>query len=100
MDQVQVEVVGPDPFERLSNGRFDMAVLGAPQLARDKDLVARDARVLDALADFRFVAVDPGEVKVPVAVLQRNLDRIGYFARLGLPCACTDGAFVKSATLD
>ena len=63
-------------------------MLGTPKLARDEDLVARDARVPDPFPDFLLVPVDPGEVEVFVSVLQSSLDGVGDFARAGLPSSC------------
>lgn len=90
-ERTQIKVASPDQVKRLFDRGFDIAVLGTPKLARDKDLVARDARVPDPLADFLLVPVDPGEVEVFVSVLQSGLDSAGDFARAGFPSSCLAG---------
>jgi hypothetical protein len=69
VDQVQVEVVEPEPGQRLLEGSLG-AVLAAvldPQLGGDEQLLPRDAAGGDGPADGLLVLVALGGVEVAVA---------------------------------
>jgi hypothetical protein len=76
VDQVQVDVVEAEPLEAL--GQRPRRALGAlavvPQLGRDEDLVARQARGRQPLPHTGLVAVDRGGVDVAVARLECEPD--------------------------
>lgn len=59
MNEVEVKVGCLEKLERLLDGSSNVAVLGAPKLGRDEDLLARNATLLDSLSNFGLVAVDP-----------------------------------------
>ncbi len=87
VNEVQVDIVGSEVGQAVGNGVADALVVRVVQLGGDPDLVARDARGLDALADFLFVAVGGGGVDVAVAGAQSSLDGPGDLIGLGLPCS-------------
>ena len=59
-----------------------VAVVADPDLGLDEHLGAVEARAADAFADLALVAVGRGGVDVPVADLERGLDR-GRWSRSG-----------------
>ena len=73
MDEVEVEVLDPQPLDRLADRRHDgvRAVRVAPELRRDPEVVPlNDAFVegaLERVPDLGLVAVDRGAVEVTVA---------------------------------
>lgn len=109
VDQVEVEVVKLELGEGVVEGLLD--VLGAvgvvPQLGGDEDVLALEAKVLQALVktlcDLLLVLVDLGQVKVAVARLQGLVDAHRDLAGLGLPGtvpeSAVDVANTQSATL-
>ena len=64
---------------------------GIVELGSDPDLAARDAGVLDSLADLFFIAIGQCGIDVAISCLQRNLDNMRDFIGLALPCSQTDG---------
>ena len=72
VDEVEVDVVEPEPVTALLEGaqRLVVAVRVVVQLGGDEDLVARQAGLGDRRADARLVAVHRGGVDVPVAGLE------------------------------
>lgn len=91
VDEVQVDIVSAEIGQAVGNGFADALVVGVVQLGGNPDLVARDARGLDALTDFLFVAVRGGRVDVAVAGAQSSLDSLGDLIGLGLPSSETNG---------
>src|SRR3954447_3157934 len=68
VDQVQVDVVQPEPLQRGVEGAPGvLARCLDPQLGGDKELFARDAAGGDGAADGVLVGVGGGGVDVPVA---------------------------------
>lgn len=67
MDQVQIHVVGAELLEALGQRLGHTLVPRVVELGGQPDLVARDPRCLDAIADFPLVAVTLGGVDVAVA---------------------------------
>ena len=61
------------------------------QLGGDPDLFARNARVLDALANLMLVAIGKGSVNVSVACLKRSLYSLADLIGLGLPSSQANG---------
>ena len=82
MDQVEVDVVEPEPLEagleRLA--RLLVAVVVVEALRGDEDVVAVEPGGPERLADLRLVAVGGGGVNVPVAGLERARDGLGRLA--------------------
>ena len=56
MSYVEIEVVRAQSIKCLLKTIRDIGLVGVPQFAGDEDFFARDAAVLDALADFVFVS--------------------------------------------
>src|SRR5690606_34348446 len=72
VDEVEVHVVQTQLLEAQVDrveGRLG-ALVGVPQLRRDEELLARDARLLDRPTDSHLVAVHGGGVDVAVADLE------------------------------
>ena len=86
--RTKVKVVDAEVAERRLDGAFDVAVRGAPQLRREEDVLARNARRLEPLADLALVLVHEGAVDVSVAVLERDLNGVLDLAGLALPGSC------------
>ncbi len=65
MDQVQVEVVDPEPLEAVLERAADAIapVVGVPQLGRHEYVRALQLAAGDALGDPRFVVVRGGSVE-------------------------------------
>ena len=89
--EVQVDVVGAELGQAVSDGLGDTLVVGVVELGGQPDLVAGNARGLDALAYFFLVAVGGGSVNVTVAGLEGGLNGGTDLSGLGLPCSETDG---------
>lgn len=62
-----------------------LAVVGVVQLGGEEDFLARNTRVLDALADLALVAVRSGGIDVPVTGLECDLDSLLDETGLRLP---------------
>ena len=94
---VEVDVVDVEELERVVEGLLD--VLGVvhvvPQLGGQEDLLARHARVADALADGLLGAVHGRRVDVAVAVLQGEGDGLLLLVNI-LPCSETDSWDARS----
>ncbi len=78
VDQVEVDVVEAEAAETGLEGRQSRVVtlLGVPELGRDEDVLAGDARGRDRGADALLVAVGPGGVDVAVAGIERLFDHL------------------------
>lgn len=94
--QVQVDVVGAQLAQAVGQGLGHALVVRVVELGRQPDLLSRDARLLDALAHFLFVAVRRRRVNVSVACLERCLDGGSNLSGLGLPCSQADGGDLVS----
>lgn len=96
VDEVQVEVVELQLGEGVVEGLGDdVGVVGVvPQLGGDEEVLALEAKLLDALVqalgDLLLVLVDLGQVEVPVAGLERLVDADRDLTRLGLPCSVAE----------
>lgn len=108
MHQIQVDIIGIQVLERGLESLLDSLVPWVVELGCDPDLTARDARVLDPLAHFCFVAIcqSTGCLSVPeqdrsdrrfilrinvaVAHLESVLHGFADFVGLRLPCTQTD----------
>src|SRR5690606_9692925 len=92
VDQVQVDVVGAELLEagveRLE--RLVVALVGVPQLRGEEDVLARDVRVGDGLADLALVAVCGSGVDAAVAGLERGGDGCHRLVGADLEDAETD----------
>ena len=86
MHQIQVEVIRPQVRERLVNRTFDILgkVMGIPQLRRQPDGGAGDARVANPGADFCFIGVAGGGVDVAVSDAKGFCDGVLDLAGFGL----------------
>ena len=89
MDEVQVDVVEPEPGERTfeaSTGGISAMVIAA-QLGRDDQLSPIDRRLGDTAADPDLVVVPGGRVEQPVPDLDRVADDLGSIVVVqGEPC--------------
>lgn len=56
---VEINVVNAQSIQRLLKSCFGIVLVRVPEFAGDEDLLARNATVLNTLADLVFVAVDP-----------------------------------------
>ena len=85
VDQVQVEVIHLQALQRLVDCLRRLVVAGVlhPQLAGDEQVAARDAAILDAGADRRFVLVRRGRIDQAVAGANGVDDGAGAFSRVG-----------------
>lgn len=61
---IKIEVVRVQCIESLLETGLGVGLVRVPQLARDEDIFARDATILDALADFVLVSVDSAKLSV------------------------------------
>lgn len=79
MDEIQVEVIGTEVFQRLVQAFFDVfgLVMRVPKLRGDEDLRTGDARGPDPLADLGLVAVTCCRINMAIAVLQSEFDGFG-----------------------
>jgi hypothetical protein len=107
--EVEVDVVDAEALEGGLDALFDALVPWVVELGCDPDLLAGDARVFDALADFVLVAVGESSVDVavypisvgskymytlvllPVASLQGGGNSLTDLVGLRLPCSQADG---------
>ncbi len=85
VNQVQVDIVGAEVLQALINRLADALVVGVVELGGEPDLVASNARVLDALAYFFLVTVRGGRVYVTVSSSKSRLNSLGNLVRLRLP---------------
>lgn len=91
VNKVQVHVIGAQVLQAGVNGLADALVVGVVELRREPDLVARNARVLDALADCFLISVGRCRVQVAVSSLQSSFNSLCNFAGLGLPGTQSNG---------
>jgi hypothetical protein len=84
--QVQINVVGAQRLERRVDALLHTLVPRVVELGRQPDLVAGDARLGDAVADFLLVAVCERRIDVAVPSGERGLDGFFDFVGLGFPC--------------
>ena len=101
MDQVQVEVVGPERLHRFverAQRRIE-ALVAVPQFAGDENILAVDAAFAYRGADAPFVAVNGGGVDVAVACGDGLFDCAdGHFAVRGAERAETDARNFDAVT--
>ena len=57
MDQIQINIVDTEALERAIDRFRNTMVPGIMELGGDPDVAARNARILDSLADFGFIGV-------------------------------------------
>lgn len=92
VNQIQIQIVQPQPLQTRIQRLLNPRVICAPQLSRHEQILALDlARgqgVLNALADFLFVLVAVGTVDVPVAHRDGMADGFFDLAGGGLPGSC------------
>jgi len=76
MHQVEVEIVGAEVFERRIERLLNVIgmVRVVPELCGYEELFARDARLLDGIANGGFGAVDARGVDVAITSLQCDCD--------------------------
>lgn len=55
---VEVDIVHTQRLERLLKSFLHIRMMGIPELAREEDLAARHAAILDSRSHFVFVALD------------------------------------------
>ena len=69
VDQVEVQVVHLEPFQRFVQGLLGLVIAPVviPELAGHKEPVAVNPRILDSAADRFLVAVHGGRIDQPVA---------------------------------
>ena len=58
-----------------------------PQLARDEQIFAGNAAVLDSLTHLLLIAIDQGRIDVPISISQRKCDCLSYGTGFGFPRA-------------
>lgn len=58
--QVQIDIIGPQVLQRSVNAFLNALVPGVVQFGGKPDLASGNTRVLDALSDFRLVAICEG----------------------------------------
>jgi hypothetical protein len=80
--EVQVNVVKTQAFERGGDTLLDALVPWVVELCGNPDLLTGNARVLDSLTDFLFVAVGKGRVDMTVATLKSGLNSFADLTRL------------------
>lgn len=92
MNEVRVQVVGPELFERQVQVRLDVfgPVRVVPQLGHERDLFTLHTRVGDPLGNLFLVLVDQSAVDMPVAYSQGLGDRTLDLAGRSLPGAEPD----------
>jgi hypothetical protein len=77
VDEVEVDIVGAEPFEALVEGfqRGIVALRVVPELGGEENVLTVDAGGAHALADAVLVAVDRGRIDMAVAGFERDADR-------------------------
>ena len=61
------------------------------ELGGDPDLLSRNARVFDPLADLRLIAIRKSRINVSVSLAKSILDGFRDLVGLGLPCPQSEG---------
>lgn len=89
--EVEVHVIHSQRLQRGINALFDAMMPGIVELSRHPNLAARDAGVLDSLADLVFIAIRQRGINVTISNLERHFDNMGDFVGLALPCPETNG---------
>lgn len=88
--QVKINVVNAQTLQRAVDTLFDALVPRIVELGGDPNLLARHARVFDALTNLLLVAISQSSVDVAVASLEGSLDSAADLAGLRLPCSETN----------
>lgn len=91
MHKIQIQVIRLQRLQGRSQPLSDVLVPWVIKLGGEPDVLARDARGLDAVADLLLVAVGVGSVDVAVAGAQGGFNGDGDLVGLGLPGAEADG---------
>lgn len=96
MYQIQIEIIQPHSTQlRTANG-FDHIgkMVGVPKFIRNEEVLSSDHSISDfrckRLADFPFVAVNVGAVKMTVADVYCMSDGVENVAGTGFPCPQTN----------
>lgn len=61
--------------------------MGVPDFGGDEQVLSLDTTIFDPLADFRFILVDEGTIKVSVSRSKCIADGGSDFAWFSLPCS-------------
>lgn len=88
--EVQVDIVDAERLERRLDALLDALVPWVVELRGDPDLLTRDTGGLDALTDFRLVAVGECAVGESISGLQAGLKKVEEGGRVwgSFTCQC------------
>lgn len=88
--KIEVDVVNAEALQRALNAFFDPLVPRVVEFGGDPNFFARDARVLDALANLVLIAIRQSSVDVSITRLQSSFHGLADLVGLGLPGAQAD----------